>query len=131
MISFNKSWNYAYPDTFPTSYFWTRKGLAVAPFWSDNDIRKEGSVRYATYCTVNQECSKSHEGDNLLKEVNEYVQQFVKEGEPPFRGRWLLVAHWDHVPPSPHGEIDHMGIPEDELNKVYMYNNICSDVSVT
>ena len=90
----------------------------MAPFWSDNDIRKEGAVRYATYCTGNRECTTSPEGESLLSEVNAYVQSYVKEGEPPFTGKWLLVVHWDHVHPSPHGDDDHKGIPEDELNKV-------------
>ena len=120
MISFDKPWKFSYPDRFPPEYFWTREGIIVAPFWSDNDIRKEGAVRYATYCREHQGCVTSPEGDKLLDEVNEFVQRFIKEGEPPFTGTWLLVAHWDHVHPSPHGEDDHNGIPEDELNKVYM-----------
>ena len=91
----------------------------MAPFWSDNDIRKEGAVRYATYCTVNHpDCVMSDEGAAELTRVNEYVQRYVKEGEPRFKGKWMLVAHWDRVPPSPHGADDQNGIPEDELNKV-------------
>ena len=75
-------------------------------------------MRYATYCTVNQECVTSPEGKSLLSEINAYVERYVEEGEPRFIGKWLLVVHWDHVPPSPHGDDDHNGIPEDELNKV-------------
>ena len=89
----------------------------MAPFWSDNDIRKEGAVRYATYCT-SQECTTSPEGKAQLSNVNEYIQSLQEEGEPKFIGKWLLVVHWDHVHPSPHGEDDHKGIPKDELNKV-------------
>ena len=90
----------------------------MAIFWSDNDIRKEGAVRYATYCTGYRECTTSPKGESLLSEVNAYVQSYVKESKASFIGKWLLVVHWDHVPPSPHGDDDHKGIPEDELNKV-------------
>lgn len=117
VISFDNPWKYSYPDRFPTDFYWTRQGLAVAPFWSDNDIRKEGAVRYASYSTA--------EGDNaqgamLMRDVNNYIQRLQEEGEQMFRGKWLLVVHWDHVPPSPHGEDDHTGFAESELNKVGM-----------
>lgn len=106
---------YSYPDRFPTDYYWTREGIAVAPFWSDNDIRKEGAVRYATYSTSDED---NPQGEQLMSDVNEYIRNLQEEGETRFRGKWLLVVHWDHVHPSPHGEEDHNGIPEDELEKV-------------
>lgn len=53
-----------------------------------------------------------------MNEVNEYIQGLQEEGEKRFRGKWLLVVHWDHVHPSPHGADEHNGIPEDELDKV-------------
>lgn len=59
------------------------------------------------------------EGQELMNDVNEYIQNLQAEDEERFRGKWLLVVHWDHVHPSPHGEEDHEGIPEDELEKVY------------
>ena len=116
VISFDKPWKYSYPDRFPTTFYWTRQGLAVAPFWSDNDIRKEGAVRYAAY-SITERATKP-EGQQLMDDVNEYVQNLQAEGEQRFRGKWLLIVHWDHVHPSPHGEEDHEGIPEDELEKV-------------
>lgn len=117
MISFDKPWKYSYPNRFPTNFYWTRQGLAVAPFWSDNDIRKEGAVRYAAYSIT--ERAEKPEGEQLMDDVNEYIQNLQEEGEERFRGKWLLVVHWDHVHPSPHGEEDHNGIPEDELEKVH------------
>ena len=118
VISFDKPWKYSYPNRFPTSFYWTRQGLAVAPFWSDNDIRKEGAVLYAAYNII--ERATKPEGQALMDDVNEYIQNLQEEGEQRFRGKWLLVVHWDHVHPSPHGEEDHEGIPEDELEKVYI-----------
>ena len=119
MISFNKPWKYSYPDTFPTSYFWTRKALAIAPFWSDNDIRKDGEVRYVSYCNLPRQCNISHEGQAVLDDVNNYVQNAIQEeNKPPFVGHWVMVVHWDHVHPSPHGAEDHNGITDDVLNQV-------------
>ena len=120
VISFDDPWMFSYPDPFPTRFYWTRQGLAVAPFWSDNDIRKEGEVRFATYCniTTSPECVTSTNGQNLLDDVNKYIQGRQKEGDTQFVGSWLLVVHWDHVHPSPHGSDNHEGIPEEELNKV-------------
>ena len=121
VISFDKVWKFGYPERFPTDFFWTRQGLAVAPFWSDNDIRKEGTVRYASYCTIplNEECSFSSEEQEIMDMVNRYIQDNQDVNEDRFEGNWLLVAHWDHVHPSPHGEEDHNGIPQEELDKVW------------
>ena len=51
----------------------------------------------------------------LLSQVNQRVGDLIGER---FYGEWLLIVHWDHVHPSPHGEDDHRGIPEDDLEKV-------------
>lgn len=119
MISFENPWRFAYPEQFPTIFFWTRQGFAVAPFWSDNDIRREGAVRYATYCNISDpQCTTSEIGQQLLDDVNRYFQGRQQEGETRFVGEWLLIAHWDHVPPSPHGDNDFQRFSEDELNKV-------------
>ena len=117
VISFDDQWKFSRPHRFPTDYFPTRQGLAVAPFWSDNDIRREGAVRYASYCT-DSNCTTHTEGEEFLAQVNEYIQSFQEEGEDQFQGTWLLAAHWDGVHPSPHGQDDHFGIPDDELNQV-------------
>lgn len=113
VISFEQPWRYPYPDRFPTENYWSRQGLVIAPFWSDNDIRKAGTVRYAAYSLqVGDETSKVK---MLFDKVNKNIQK-VDEG---FIGKWLLIAHWDHVHPSPHGDDDHRGIFDSELEKVY------------
>ena len=111
------------PDRFPTEYFWTRTGMAVAPFWSDNDIRKEGAVRYASYHT--SEAATNPEGKQWLDQVNEFIQNFQSEDEEEFQGSWLLTVHWDSVHPSPHGEDDHRGISEEDLDKVINLLHSC------
>ncbi len=58
------------------------------------------------------------QGAELMDFLNEIVQQGLGDGADPFLGQWLLVAHWDHVHPSPHGKEDRRGIPEDILNQV-------------
>ena len=47
IISFANPWPYSSPSRFPTNWYWTRNQYVVAPFWSDNDIRRSGSVHYA------------------------------------------------------------------------------------
>ena len=89
------------------------QGLVVAPFWSDNDIRKQGTVRYATYSV--EDGSSNPVGAELLGRVNNYIQTLEAE---EFHGRWLLVAHWDGVHPSPHGGESTNNIPEETLNQV-------------
>ena len=78
-------------------------------------------MRYATTSSTGRNRRK------LIK-VNEYINTRLldEDNEAPFVGTWMLVAHWDKVHPSPHGAEDHLGIPEKELDKVYMYIvNLC------
>lgn len=112
VISFEQPWQYPYPDRFPTEYYWSRQGLAVAPFWNDNDIRKAGAVRYVAYGL--QIGDTTSRGKKLLDQVNKRI----REVDEDFSGKWLLIAHWDHVHPSPHGDDNHRGILESELEKV-------------
>ena len=112
VISFDRPWRYPYPDRFPTKHYWSRQELAIAPFWSDNDIRKAGAVRYVAYGS--RAGDKTTKGEMMLHKVNQYV----KRADEEFTGKWLLVAHWDHVHPSPHGDDNHRGIPDSELEKV-------------
>ena len=98
VISFGNPWSYAWPSQFPTSWFWTRNGYVVAPFWSDNDIRRAGTVGYAV---INS--GESQKGDELLRNVSSFIQH-QKNGEADdFEGQWMLVAYWDRVHPYPHG----------------------------
>ena len=57
--------------------------------------------------------------------VNEYIQRNQNDDEANFEGNWLLIAHWDHVHPSPHGEEDQRGYSDEQLSQV------CSVISCT
>ena len=122
VISFENPWRYAYPNQFPTDSFFVRQAFGVAPFWSDNDIRREGRVRYYSYsCNADLFglCQDPQEGRDALASVNDYINQVIDEEDDRFDGKWLLIAHWQNVHPSPHGdENPNPGIPAEELNKV-------------
>ena len=119
-MSFEEPWRFSYPDRFPTNYYWTQLGKAIAPFWSDNDIRKAGTVRYATYCnlTNTEGCNNHDNGQTILDEVNRFIQENRGEDDKFYTGHWMLIAQWDHVHTYPHGSDDTQGIPEQELSKV-------------
>ena len=115
VISFKEPWQYSYPNRFPTSYFFTRRGLSVAPFWTDNDIRRAGTVLYATY-DDKEDAKTNKAGRRLLASVNKYIQG--RYTEELFNGDWLLVAHWYDVHPSPHGEENQDDFNTENLGKV-------------
>ena len=99
----------------------TQLGKVIAPFWSDNDIRKEGTVRYITYCNITNQaqCAFHNESQIILDEVNRFIQSNQADSsQEPFVGTWMLIAQWDQVHPSPHGAEDTEGIPPEELSKV-------------
>ena len=111
---------FSHPALFPTNNFVIRsQGRALAPFWSDVDIRKSGNVWYATASADEAQDQIEYQE---LERVNNFVNSKLAENSEGaitlFRGVWMLVAHWDHVHPSPHGADDHRGIPEEELAKV-------------
>jgi hypothetical protein len=101
VISLESSFSNAYPETFPVSGYNAHDSFIVAPFWSDNDIRQSGSVKYINF--TSDTSNAESEGRELMDEVNAYIQAHQGETEERFEGNWLLVAHWDHVHPSPHG----------------------------
>ena len=113
-LSFNSPWRFSHPNRYPTTYIPTRQRHVLSPFWSDVDIRREGSVRY-----VPIETGSSTPGDAIMKEAAAYVNyRFIDENEPTFQPTWMLVAQWDGVHPYPHGSDDHEGIDEEYLSKV-------------
>lgn len=119
VISFEEPWGFSLPERFPTSNFFARQGMAIAPFWSDNDIRSEGRVTYISYSCNGDAfgtCQEPQTGNNMLTMANDYINE-VLESEERFVGTWLLVAHWQNVHPSPHGD-PVPGIPQEELDKV-------------
>ena len=65
-----------------------------APFWSDIDVGRTGSVFYAVY-----QRGSSDEGDAVLDRVNGFIS---KQMSAAFNGYWMMVAQWDAVHPFPH-----------------------------
>ncbi len=125
VISFDEPWRFSYPNRFPTNYFHSRQSMVIAPFWSDNDIRREGTVRYFTFCTISNKAECTHQNKStpsyqesvrIMNTVNEYIQT---TRDSDFDGSWLLIAQWDQVHPSPHGDDDRRGISENVLSKVF------------
>ena len=114
VISFNDPWPFSIPDRFPTNFFFTRTGLAIAVFWSDNDIRRQGAVRFSAFSST--EAFNNQEQMRWLNEVNSYIR--TEEEDADFIGEWILTAVWDQVPPSPHGDDDRRGYTDEQLEKV-------------
>lgn len=90
----------------------------MAPFWSDNDIRKNGTVRYI-------DIKKGSSDDFLLSYVESYLKQtdVIKETDT-FDPTWMIVAQWDKVHPYPHGadSQDELSGYEEFLSKVCIYD---------
>ena len=115
VVSFDAPWMFSIPEPFPTSHDPITQSFVVAPFWSDNDIRREGAVRYVSYSA--DDVTDPAVSD-LFSMLNGFIQQSQSDEEEDFIGQWMLIAHWDQVHPSPHGQDDHMGISEELLNLV-------------
>ena len=113
VISFEQPWKYAQPEKLPTSNSYIREIDVVSPFWSDNDIRRDGTVRYIAI-----EEGSSAEGDAILADISQLLQQ---RSHPDFIGKYAIIAQWDHVHPFPHGNPSGYNISDTELNKVYTH----------
>ena len=80
------------PQLFPTTVpdiYW---GFTAAPFWSDVDLRLEGSASWEVH-TLQQS------GD-LIDDVSYLIQENL---DPLFYGQWMMVGYWENVHPFPHG----------------------------
>ena len=108
---------FSHPSQFPTANVHIQNRYVVAPFWSDNDIRKEGTVRY-TFVTPKQ----SNEADTLINEVVSYILTTMKNIDE-FEATWLLLAQWEKVHPNPHGADDTNGIPQSFLDMVQLLSH--------
>ena len=101
-ISFGSGWFFWYPQPFPTTQFFVRNAYVVAPFWSDNDIRRNGTIRYETHTRSTGTNSTSGQ---LLDQVSSFIVNQENLTTGSFLGQWMLVAEWDDVHPYPHGGV--------------------------
>ena len=79
------------PSLFPTTsadIYWL---YSVAPFWSDADLRNEGTVMWKFYTR----------SDIDFSPVDDVVSS---DQNTTYVGSWMLVVHWDGVHPFPHGD---------------------------
>jgi len=75
-----------------------RSAHLIAPYWSDNDIRREGNVSYEVF----QFQETGTHGDEVLDAVNSYIQEEF-ENATNFVGVYMILAEWNTVHPFPHG----------------------------
>lgn len=68
----------------------------VAPYWSDVDIRREGSVYYRVVTRDTQNVA----ANNSLRIVDDFLTNYTRAN---FTSSWMLVATWEDVHPYPHG----------------------------
>ena len=64
----------------------------VAPFWSDVDIRRDGSVFYNVYTSTNS---------SYIERATHDVREFSQDDA--FVSKWVLVVTWYQVPNYPDG----------------------------
>ena len=69
----------------------------VAPFWTDNDIRREGNVSYEVF----QAQATGAYGDQLLDDISRYIRE--RNASSNFSGSFMILAEWRDVHPYPHG----------------------------
>lgn len=120
VISFNKVWSFSHPKRFPTYDYKTRENAwALAAFWSDIDIRKSGTIQYLNISSLSTD---PQEIEILQKMSAFFSSEFAADDELPFRGTWLLIVHWDHVHPSPHGENDQQENINADLKRVIIFH---------
>ncbi|XP_065884099.1 mucin-like protein isoform X2 [Dysidea avara] len=94
VISFSRPFYYWWPFPFP-GFYYLRRFHVVAPYWSDNDIRREGEVSYEIF-----EKGRSSYDDVLLDRVNTYLTANMMTN---FSGTFMILAEWRDVHPYPHG----------------------------
>lgn len=91
IVSFGKGFRFYTPSPFPTSSSAIQSLTVVAPFWSDNDLRKSGSVSYEVF---------TNPGSDALQSVSGFVSY---QTNTTFVGTWMLLSDWSDVHQFPHG----------------------------
>ena len=116
VFSFGDPWQFSHPNRYPTTNPATRLRHVIGPFWSDNDIRREGTIRYVTI-----ESTSPTGSIRIMNETADYVNDRLVVGDEVFQPTWMIIAQWDRVHPHPHGE-PHEGASEEYLNRVSSYD---------
>ena len=99
-ISFGHPASFWQPRIFPLLSPAISNMYIVAAFWSDNDIRQNGSIFYQVHELGSDPTSISAV---LLERVSSFIR--IKK-ENTFSGQWMLVVQWEQVRPDPFGITD-------------------------
>lgn len=104
------------PEPFPGASNGVRFAHVIAPYWSDNDIRREGNVSYEVF-----EFQKTGTyGDEVLTIVNNYIMEQYGNSTN-FVGVYMILAEWNAVHPFPHGSDNSLSSSiASFVNKVYI-----------
>ena len=112
IISFDRAFPLDAPENFPSRDGDVYYSYLVAPYWSNIDTRRAGSVRYETYRRGDSEASDQQMG---------LVTDFLGDEEGvDFVGEWMLLASWDGVHPFPHGDSANMTRQDPYLDSVWL-----------
>ena len=105
VISFGKPFHLWHPRQFPSNDPPVYSANILAPYWSDNDIRKSGNISYGSF-----QYTDGAEGiNNLLEDVSLHIRTFYSNALD-FQGNFMIVAQWNQVHPFPHGSSDQITI---------------------
>lgn len=92
----------------------------VAPFWSNNDIRSSGMVRYEVHN------GSSAASRDLLSTTGEVIANTTGE---TFQGVWMLLVEWRDCHPHPHGQVGLstnsflQKVPHIKVGRVHAHNS--------
>lgn len=93
-VSFRIDYTHFDAELFPTTnpnIYWD---FVAAPFWSDIDLREEGSVSW--------EIHNLEQSQDLINSVSIFIRENYN-GAEEFDGTWMMVVYWEDVHPWPHG----------------------------
>lgn len=83
---------------FPTNFLRVAQTNIVAPFWNDHDLR-DSSAYYKVYNASSGEAGAINSLEYVSSLIS-YQERDELRGSR-FEGIWMLVAHWENVPPFP------------------------------
>ena len=114
MISFDGEVRLS-PQTSGNSFPSERTAHVIAPFWSNNDIRRAGRIRYEVYNGRTSTASV-----DILNRISDVI--FNRTGES-FQGVWMLLVEWEDCHPSPHGQ---PSLPTNSYLQQVLCHNVCT-----
>lgn len=101
------------PQPFPGTTSNVRDAHVIAPYWSDNDLRKEGNVTYEVF-------EFNTDTNGVLSTVNNFIMEEFGNNTN-FVGVYMILVEWNTVHPFPHGAEnpdDHSSATQSFLDKV-------------